>query len=156
MVLVLLLLGVPLLELFMIVRLSGSIGVWETISLMVLISLAGAWMVRRSGFGVLRQMRARLEQGQLPGKELLDGALIVVAGALLLTPGFLTDGVGLLLLAPPSRIAVRTLLLRRFRARFQVGGWPSDQVFHTRKEPRGGDGWSAGRHDSSQGPETLP
>lgn len=125
-VLILLLVSVPLLELFVIVQVAGGLGVGQTILLLLVVSVVGAWMVRRSGLGVLKQIRTRLERGELPGNELVDGVLILVAGALMLTPGFLTDAVGLLLLIPPTRIAVRSVLMRRYSKRITVAGWPGE------------------------------
>ena len=125
-VLILLLVSVPLLELFVIVQVAGGLGVGQTILLLLVVSVVGAWMVRRSGLGVLNQIRTRLAQGELPGKELVDGVLILVAGALMLTPGFLTDAVGLLLLFPPTRMAVRSVLMRRYSKRITVAGWPGE------------------------------
>lgn len=125
-VLILLLVSVPLLELFVIVQVAGGLGVGQTILLLLVVSVVGAWMVRRSGLGVLKQIRTRLERGELPGNELVDGVLILVAGALMLTPGFLTDAVGLLLLFPPTRIAVRSVLMRRYSKRITVAGWPGE------------------------------
>lgn len=122
-ILVMLLLGVPVLELFAIIKMSGYIGWAQTLGLMVGVSVAGAFLVHRSGLGVLRQMKERLAQGELPARELVDGVLILVAGAFMLTPGFLTDVVGLLLLLPPTRIGVRTLLINRFRSKVQIFGW---------------------------------
>lgn len=125
-VLILLLVSVPLLELFVIVQVAGGLGVGQTILLLLVVSVVGAWMVRRSGLGVLNQIRTRLAQGEIPGKELVDGVLILVAGALMLTPGFLTDAVGLLLLFPPTRMAVRSVLMRRYSKRITVAGWPGE------------------------------
>ena len=125
-VLILLLVSVPLLELYVIVQVAGGLGVGQTILLLLVVSVVGAWMVRRSGLGVLNQIRTRLAQGEIPGKELVDGVLILVAGALMLTPGFLTDAVGLLLLFPPTRIAVRSVLMRRYSKRITVAGWPGE------------------------------
>ena len=125
-VLILLLVSVPLLELFVIVQVAGGLGVGQTILLLLVVSVVGAWMVRRSGLGVLNQIRVRLERGELPGNELVDGVLILVAGALMLTPGFLTDAVGLLLLFPPTRRAVRSVLMRRYSKRITVAGWSGE------------------------------
>lgn len=116
----LLFLGLPLLELYVIFQVGASIGWLDTIGLLLVISLVGAWLVRREGIGVLTKVQRRLADGELPTKELVDGALIVFAGALMLTPGFVTDAVGLLLLVPPTRIAVRSLVIRRYRGRLQV------------------------------------
>ena len=121
--LLLALLCVPLLELYVIIQVAGGVGTGETILLLIAVSVVGAWMVRRSGLGVLNQIQIRLNRGELPAGELVDGLLILIAGALMLTPGFLTDGVGLLLLFPPTRLVVRSLLVRRFTKKITVGGW---------------------------------
>ena len=123
MVLLLALLCVPLLELYVIIQVAGGVGAGQTILLLIAVSVVGAWMVRRSGLGVLNQIRTRLSRGELPARELVDGLLILVAGALMLTPGFLTDAVGLLLLFPPTRLVVRSLLLRHFAKKATMGGW---------------------------------
>ena len=140
--LLLALLCVPLLELYVIIQVAGGVGTGETILLLIAVSVVGAWMVRRSGLGVLNQIQTRLNRGELPAEELVDGLLILIAGALMLTPGFLTDGVGLLLLFPPTRLVVRSLLVRRFAKKITVGGWSA--------EPGGrggfGFGYSSGGH----------
>ena len=143
----LVLLSVPLIELFVIVQVSGSIGGWQTIGLVVLVSVVGAWLVRRSGLGVWAQMRAKLAQGQLPAKELVEGVLILIAGALMLTPGFLTDAIGLLLLFPPTRVLVRAWLIGRFKSKVTPISWPPGagfgarqrDVFDVRGNPSGDD-----------------
>ena len=122
-VLVLVLLGIPVAEIFFIIRVARDLGIPETIGLLVAVSVVGAWLVRRCGLGVLRQIRERLSRGEIPGKELVDGLLILVGGLLMLTPGFLTDAVGLLLLIPPTRPALRALLIRRYGKRLRVAGW---------------------------------
>lgn len=122
-VLLLALLGIPVAEIFFIIRVARDLGIPETIGLLVAVSLVGAWLVRRSGLGVLRQIRERLARGEIPGKELVDGLLILAGGLLMLTPGFLTDAVGLLLLIPPTRLALRALLIRRYGKRLRVAGW---------------------------------
>ncbi len=128
-VLLLALLGIPVAEIFFIIRVARDLGIPETIGLLVAVSLVGAWLVRRSGLGVLRQIQERLARGEIPGKELVDGLLILVGGVLMLTPGFLTDAVGLLLLVPPTRLALRALLVRRYSKRLRVAGWTPGQGF---------------------------
>jgi len=122
-VLLLALLCVPLLELYVIIQVAGGFGTGETILLLIAVSVVGAWMVRRSGLGVLNQIRVRLERGELPTGELVDGLLILIAGALMLTPGFITDAVGLLLLFFPTRLVVRSLLVRHFTKKVNLHGW---------------------------------
>ncbi len=123
MVLLVALLCVPLLELYVIIQVAGGVGTGQTIVLLIVVSVVGAWMVRRSGIGVLNQIQERLSRGELPAAQLVDGLLILLAGALMLTPGFITDAVGLLLLFLPTRVLVRSLLMRHFAKRITVGGW---------------------------------
>jgi UPF0716 protein FxsA len=113
---------VPLVELYIIVQVASGIGILETIGLLVLVSVVGAWLVRAQGLGVLGRVQSQLSQGKLPGRELVDGLLILFAGALMLTPGFLTDAFGLLLLLPPTRAIVRTVLIHRYKSRIVVAG----------------------------------
>ena len=120
--LVLLFIAVPLVELYVIVETARSIGTLETIGLLILVSVVGAWMVRAQGLAVLWRVRSKLAEGLMPGRELVDGALVLLAGALMLTPGFVTDTVGLLLLFPPTRMAIRPFVIRRFRHRVAYFG----------------------------------
>jgi UPF0716 protein FxsA len=105
---------VPVIELYVIVSVAGSIGVVPTLALLVAVSVFGAYMVRREGLGVLTRARRLLRSGELPTDEILDGILVLVAGALLLTPGFVTDAVGLALLIPPVRALGHRFMGRRF------------------------------------------
>ena len=123
--LVLLFIAVPLVELYVIVETARSIGTLETIGLLILVSVVGAWMVKAQGLAVLWRIRSKLHEGQIPGRELVDAGLVLSAGALMLTPGFVTDAVGLLLLFPLTRMAIRPILIRRFRHRVTFIG-PGD------------------------------
>jgi UPF0716 protein FxsA len=126
--LALLFIGVPILELYVIIRVGQWLGALETIGLLILISVVGAWLAKREGLGVWRRIQAQVDAGRVPGAELLDAFLILLAGALLLTPGFLTDVLAIVLLIPPTRALVRRVLRRRFASRVQVfraGGAPS-------------------------------
>lgn len=116
-VLFLLFLAVPFIELYVIIQVGQALGALNTIGLLVLISVVGAWLVKREGLGVLRKAQARVQAGVVPGSELVEGVLILFAGALLLTPGFVTDCVAVLLLVPPVRAAVRTTAFRQLRRR---------------------------------------
>ena len=108
---------VPIVELAVIIQVGRAIGVLDTIAVLVVISLVGAWLVRHEGIGVLRRMQQQTAAGQVPGTELIDGLLILVGGALMLTPGFVTDAFGLCLLLPPVRAALRAVVARRLRGR---------------------------------------
>jgi UPF0716 protein FxsA len=113
-ILALLFLVVPIVEIYLIVQVSGQIGFGSTLLLIIAVSVAGAWLVKHQGLSVLRRLQSQLEAHQMPTNELIDGGLILFAGALMLTPGFLTDGLGLFLLIPPTRALVRSVLRTRF------------------------------------------
>lgn len=118
-VLFVLFLVVPIAELAVVVTIGQEIGIPETILLMIGMSAAGAFMAKRQGLRVVGAIRDRLHQGDMPGTELIDGLLILIAAALLLTPGFLTDVLALLLLVPPVRVGIRRIVRRSFERRVQ-------------------------------------
>ncbi len=109
---------VPLTELYLLVKLGTVVGVAPTVGLVILTGVLGAWLARVQGLGVLRRLGKDLDQGRMPTEALLDGLLILVAGAVLLTPGLLTDAMGFFLLVPQGRTVVRKILVARFAARF--------------------------------------
>jgi UPF0716 protein FxsA len=112
--LIVLFIVVPIVELAVFVQVSGMIGFLPSLLLVVTFSLAGAWLVKREGLGVMRRVQAQLQRGETPAVDIVNGLLILVAGALMLFPGFVTDIIGLLLLIPPTRALVRVVLMRRF------------------------------------------
>ncbi len=103
-------------ELYVIVLVASSIGVLNTIALLFLVSMVGAWLAKRQGLHVLRRMQATVGEGKVPSAEIADGFLILLAAVLMIVPGFLTAGLALLLLLPPIRALARRSLLRRIRA----------------------------------------
>jgi UPF0716 protein FxsA len=109
--LALLFVGVPLLELLILVRLGQVVGFWPTMGMVVVTGMAGAALARLEGLRTLWKLQGELAQGRLPGGALFDGLAILVGGALLLTPGILTDLVGFSFLFPPTR----KVLLRRIK-----------------------------------------
>ena len=113
---VLLFIVAPLLELFVILQVAHVIGGWETIALLVIESAIGAWLIKRQGLAVMAKIATAVDGGRMPGKELVDGFLILVAGALMLAPGFIGDVIGFLLLIPPTRALVRIPVMSRFKA----------------------------------------
>lgn len=133
----LLIVAVPFVELYVIIQVWQSIGGFATLGLLVLVSVMGAWLVKREGAGVWRRLNDQLAVGNVPANEAIDGALILFAGALLLTPGFVTDIVGIFLLLPPVRAGLRSLLRRGVRNRIENSGpirvvrwgsWGADQA----------------------------
>ncbi|MDQ4097673.1 MAG: FxsA family protein [Actinomycetota bacterium] len=116
-VLLVLFLIVPIVELAVIIQVGQAIGVVPTIATLIGVSVVGSWLVKREGMGVWRRFRQQMEAGHVPGRELADGVMIMLAGALLLTPGFVTDVFGILLLLPPVRAAIRVSALRHLTER---------------------------------------
>ncbi len=98
---------VPVIEIYLIIKVGSLIGALPTAALLLSISLAGAWLVRHQGFGILRRIQEELAQGRLPAAELLDGAMVLVGSVLLLTPGFFTDLLGLFFLIPFTRAVIK-------------------------------------------------
>jgi UPF0716 protein FxsA len=101
---------VPIIELYLLIRVGKLIGALPTVALLLLISLAGAWLVRSQGFVILRRIQEELAMGRLPAAGLLDGALVLLGGLLLLTPGFFSDVVGLFFIIPPTRAVIKQFL----------------------------------------------
>jgi UPF0716 protein FxsA len=116
-VLIVLFVLVPIAEITVLIQVGQEIGVLETLALMVVVSIVGAWLVKREGVGVWRRAQRQIDAGVVPGRELVDAALIMLAGALLLTPGFLSDCLGILLLLPPVRAGLRRFAIARMRKR---------------------------------------
>jgi len=108
---------VSLVEIYLFVLVGSAIGALNTIGLVFLISFTGAWLTKREGFAVVSRIRRQLDAGRMPTNELVDGALVLTGGVLLVAPGFVTDALGLLLLFPPTRAVFRSLLKRRFTIR---------------------------------------
>ena len=116
-IVVLLLVLWPVVEIAVFLQVVQWIGVLDTLALMLVISVFGAWLVKRQGVGTLARMRAELDDGRIPTGPMTDGGLLALAGFLLLVPGFVTDIFGLALLLPPVRAGVRVWLGRRFLVR---------------------------------------
>jgi UPF0716 protein FxsA len=104
-------------ELWALVWVASTICILNTLALLVVMPVLGIWLVKHAGLAVLRRLQATLDSGGIPHREVIDGFLLLLAGILLIVPGFITDAIGLLLLVPPVRIGVRSMLLRSFRRR---------------------------------------
>jgi len=134
--------AVPLLEIAVFIKVGAEIGLWWTLAVVLLTAMLGTWMLRLQGLATLRRAQESLRRNELPLAEVFDGACLLVAGVLLLTPGFVTDSFGLLLFLPPVRLGLRHLLARHVKV--HVAGGP----------PRGGDGVIEG--EWQEVPETPP
>ena len=125
-ILALLFLLVPVAELYVIYQVGDAIGVLWTFLLLAADSLLGSLLLKSQGRTVWRRFNDNLAQGRMPHREVIDGVLVIFGGAFLITPGFLTDVVGLTLLVPPTRAVVRRFLVRRLGRRVMVGGGRRD------------------------------
>jgi UPF0716 protein FxsA len=103
-------------ELFTIVKVAEAIGPLNAIALLIVVSMFGAALAKRQGIHVLRRMQVTVAEGRVPSAEIVDAFLVLVAAFLMILPGFLSDGLALLLLIPPIRALVRGVILRRIRA----------------------------------------
>jgi UPF0716 protein FxsA len=118
---------VPAIELYLLFQVHSLIGLPATLALIFLTAIAGAYLLRIQGMTVLHRLSRELSAGRLPGKELLDGVLILVGGILLLTPGFCTDLLGFLLLVPWTRAGFRHPFLRYLQRKIARG---SLRIYH--------------------------
>ncbi|EIJ79237.1 phage T7 F exclusion suppressor FxsA [Bacillus methanolicus PB1] len=106
---------VPALEIAILLLSGKTIGVLPTIFLLIFTGVLGAYLAKRQGLETIRKVQEQLRYGQIPGDALLDGICILIGGTLLLTPGFITDTAGFLLLAPPMRKFFKKLLIKAFK-----------------------------------------
>jgi UPF0716 protein FxsA len=106
---------IPILEIYLFVLVGEEIGAVNTIAIVIMTAMVGAWLARTQGAQVLNRIRANLAAGVPPGEDMLEGALILLAGVVMLTPGFFTDAIGLVLLIPTTRQYLRTWMGRKFR-----------------------------------------
>jgi UPF0716 protein FxsA len=152
--LIVLFIVVPIAELYVIIQVGEAIGLWPTLALLLADALLGSFLLKHQGRGAWRRFNEALAQRRFPGKEVVDGLLIVVGGTLLLAPGFLTDIVGLLLLIPPTRAIVRSLLSRFTIGRFTVVGMPGAGQFGQGERP--GDPGATRPYDYDVSAEEVP
>jgi UPF0716 protein FxsA len=120
-VLALLFVVVPVLEIYVLIQVGQVIGAWWTILLLILDSLFGTWLIKREGARAWQALQVALESGRMPARELADGALILIGGTLMLTPGFVTDAFGILLILPFTRPVARRLLTQVVTRRLLAG-----------------------------------
>jgi UPF0716 protein FxsA len=123
--------AVPLVEVYVLVQVGQVIGAWWTVLLLVLSGIVGSWLMRREGSRAWRGLTTALSSGRMPGRELADGALVLVGGTLMLTPGFVSDVVGILLILPLTRPVARRLLARLVTRRLVVAGADATRPGHS-------------------------
>ena len=115
---------IPIIEIYLLIQVGEVIGAGWTILLVVLTAVIGVWLLRIQGLSTLMRAQQRMRENQLPAREILEGIALVVAGAFLLTPGFFTDTLGFLLLFPPTRIALVSVMASRMVISSAVPGQP--------------------------------
>lgn len=118
--------AVPLVEIYLIIQVGQVIGAWWTILLLIADGLLGSWLVRREGGRAWQALTGALETGRMPATELADAALILIGGTLMLTPGFVTDLVGVLMVLPVTRPLGRRVLARVIARRLRVVDLPGN------------------------------
>ncbi|WP_240322554.1 FxsA family protein [Austwickia chelonae] len=125
--LLILLMVMPLAEIAVILAVGRTIGGWPTFALLLAESLFGAWLMKREGRSTWGKLSEALRTGRMPGKELTDSALVLVGGALLLAPGFITDAIGFFAVAPPTRPIARRILQGTVERRLFVSDPSTDR-----------------------------
>ncbi|MCR9110796.1 FxsA family protein [Marivita sp. XM-24bin2] len=128
---------VPLIEIGLFIQIGGLIGLWPTLGIVVLTAILGTYLVRSQGIAALNNLRGSFSRLEDPSEPLAHGAMILLAGALLLTPGFFTDGVGFALLAPPLRSALIQNMRKHIKVqRFEMGPQQDPFAKPERQRPR--------------------
>jgi UPF0716 protein FxsA len=120
---------IPVIEIYLLIRVGSWIGPLPTVVLLLAISLLGAWLVRSQGFRIILKVREELSRGRLPAAQLLDGALVLVGGVLLMTPGFFTDFLGIFFLIPFTRNFIKLWLGLWLQKRLARGGFVARRNF---------------------------
>jgi UPF0716 protein FxsA len=126
-IVVALFIGVPILEIYVIIQVGQVIGPWWTILLLIADSIFGSWLIRHEGGRAWQALTTALDSGRMPGTELADGALILMGGTLMLSPGFVTDAFGILMILPFTRPLCRRLLSRVVTRRLLNGRRPGSE-----------------------------
>jgi UPF0716 protein FxsA len=129
---------VPLVELYFLFQVSDVIGGWETILLVIITAFLGSYFIRQQGVSTILKAQQNMQQGQLPAMELVEGLILVIAGVMLVTPGFITDSFGFLLLIPPLRqsmiasVGEKMAMRQNHQQQSPFGGFHQQQGFHSR------------------------
>jgi UPF0716 protein FxsA len=146
-ILLLFFLAMPIVEMVILIKVGGSIGAINTVGLVVLTAVIGAWLLRREGLDTLLRANKRMETGEIPAQELFEGLALAAGGALLLTPGFVTDAIGFALLFPLSR----RWLISKVALKAFAGG--NAQVYYHQEIHRQGGSLDPekGQHDVLEG-----
>lgn len=122
-ILLLMFIFVPIIEIGLFISVGGYLGLWPAIALVLITAFVGASLVRSQGLQTLMSVQNRLQQGELPAQQILEGVMLAVSGVLLLTPGFMTDALGMLVLLPAPRAAMAKYLMSKMTVQSVGGGF---------------------------------
>ncbi|WP_407331966.1 FxsA family protein [Enterovibrio sp. 27052020O] len=151
-ILLLMFITVPIIEIALFIQVGGVLGLWPTVALILLTAIVGASLVRSQGLQTLITVQQRLQQGELPAQQIVEGVMLAVAGVLLLTPGFMTDAMGMAFLLPWPR----AWLAKQLMSRVKVAGFQSG---FQQQGPHGHDPFGGRNHgpfrDSSENGSTF-
>jgi UPF0716 protein FxsA len=130
-ILLLLFICVPVIEIGLFIQVGGFFGFWPTMGLVLLTAFVGASLVRSQGLQTLMSVQSRLQQGELPAQQIVEGVMLAVSGVLLLTPGFMTDALGMIVLLPAPRAALAKQLMARVKVSSLSGSSFQGGSFHS-------------------------
>ncbi|WP_234494693.1 FxsA family protein [Vibrio maritimus] len=148
-ILLLLFIFVPIIEIGLFIQVGGFLGLWTTIGLVLLTAVVGASLVRSQGLQTLMSVQNRLQQGEMPAQQIVEGVMLAVSGVLLLTPGFMTDAMGMLVLLPAPRAAIAKYLMSKMVVKTMSGGFHHQGGFH--QDPFQQDPFDSRRGDQQGG-----
>ncbi|MBV7300581.1 FxsA family protein [Enterovibrio paralichthyis] len=148
-ILLLMFITVPVIEIALFIQVGGILGLWPTVALILITAIVGASLVRSQGLQTLVTVQQRMQKGELPAQQIVEGVMLAVAGVLLLTPGFMTDAMGMAVLLPWPRAWLAKQLMGKIKvANIQTG-------FGGQQGPYGQDPFQRGPYDSQQGGNTF-
>ncbi|MEZ9599211.1 FxsA family protein [Vibrio sp. 10N.286.46.A8] len=154
-ILLLLFIFVPIIEIGLFIQVGGFLGLWPTIALVLITALVGASLVRSQGIQTLMSVQGRLQQGEMPAQQILEGVMLAVAGVLLLTPGFMTDALGMLVLLPAPRAMIAKKMMEKMVVTNMSGGFHAGGQAGFGQSPFGQDPFNRDPSDQSKDGNTF-
>ncbi|MCW4440107.1 FxsA family protein [Vibrio splendidus] len=154
-ILLLLFIFVPIIEIGLFIQVGGFLGLWPTIALVLITAFVGASLVRSQGIQTLMSVQGRLQQGEMPAQQILEGVMLAVAGVLLLTPGFMTDALGMLVLLPAPRAMIAKKMMEKMVVTNMSGGFHAGGQAGFGQNPFGQDPFNRDPSDQSKDGNTF-
>ncbi|MCK8083001.1 FxsA family protein [Vibrio sp. 1CM24A] len=154
-ILLLLFIFVPIIEIGLFIQVGGFLGLWPTIALVLITAFVGASLVRSQGIQTLMSVQGRLQQGEMPAQQILEGVMLAVAGVLLLTPGFMTDALGMLVLLPAPRAMIAKKMMEKMVVTNMSGGFHTGGQAGFGQSPFGQDPFNRDPSDQSKDGNTF-